>query len=94
MLVTVCRYEQNPLMGVGEVVHKISPFILYTKTMTSPKNSCTTCSIPKSNRYAHFHVRLVTVYGYEQTPSSGLGEDAHTRISPNILYSKLYVVGA
>ena len=32
-----------------------------------------------SRVYSHLHVMLVTVYGYEQNPSRGVGGVAHTR---------------
>ena len=47
--------------------------------MTKSHDSCKTCNIAKSNVYSHLHVMLVTVYGYEQNPSWGVGGVAHTR---------------
>jgi len=41
-------------------------------------NSCKTCNFAKFNLYGHLHVMLVTVYGYEQNPSRGVGGVAHT----------------
>ena len=46
--------------------------------MTKSHNSCKTCNFAKSNLYGHLHVMLVTVYGYEQNPSRGVGGVAHT----------------
>jgi len=48
--------------------------------MTKSHNSCKTCNIAKSCLYGHLHVMLVTVCGYEQNPSRGVGGVAHTRI--------------
>ena len=47
--------------------------------MTMTHNSCKTCNIATSRLYGHLHVMLVTVCGYEQNPSRGLGGVAHTR---------------
>jgi len=46
--------------------------------MTKSHNSCKTCNIAKSN----LHVMLVTVCGYEQNLSRGVGGVAHTRFPP------------
>ena len=54
--------------------------MLYSKKMTKSHNSCKTCNIAKSCLYGHLHVMLVTVCGYEQNPSRGVGGVAHTRI--------------
>ena len=42
---------------------------IYNFFLTKSYNSCKTCNITKSNLYAHLHVMLVTVCGYEQNPS-------------------------
>ena len=47
--------------------------------MTKSQSSCKTCNIPKSNLYGHLHVMLVSVCGYEQNSSKGVGEVTHTR---------------
>ena len=54
--------------------------MLYSKKMTKSHNSCKTCNIAKSCLYGHLHVMLVTVCGYEQNPSRGVGGVAHTRV--------------
>ena len=56
--------------------------------MTKSHNSCKTCNIAESNVYDHLDVMLVTVCGYEQNPSRGLGGAVHTRFSPYMVYSK------
>jgi len=41
--------------------------------MTNSRYSCKPYSIAKCRLYGHLHVMLVTVYGYEQNPSRGVG---------------------
>ena len=43
-----------------------------------------------SRVYSHLHVMLVTVYGYEQNPSRGVGGVAHTIIRVVRTYGRTY----